>query len=80
MRNALLALIRLYRLVLSPHTLGACRHLPSCSAYAEEAVRTHGAWAGARLAISRLLRCHPFGSAGYDPVPPPAPRARATHG
>ena len=69
MRHMLLALIRLYQLTLSPWTRGACRHVPSCSAYAEEAIRTHGAWRGGRMAAGRLLRCHPLGTHGYDPVP-----------
>lgn len=69
MRLLLIALIRLYRFTLSPFFRGACRHEPSCSAYAEEAVRRHGAFSGARLAIARLARCRPFGSHGYDPVP-----------
>jgi putative membrane protein insertion efficiency factor len=47
-----------------------CRYLPSCSAYAEEAIETHGAWRGSWLAARRLGRCHPFGGQGVDPVPP----------
>jgi hypothetical protein len=62
-------LIRLYQLVISPHMAGACRHSPSCSQYASEAVRRHGSLRGVWLAARRLLRCHPFGSSGYDPVP-----------
>jgi hypothetical protein len=62
-------LIRLYQITLSPILGGACRFEPSCSAYALEAVERHGAVRGARLALARLLRCHPFGAAGYDPVP-----------
>jgi hypothetical protein len=77
MRHMLLALIRLYQATLSPWTRGACRHVPSCSAYAEEAIRLHGAWHGGRLAVSRLLRCNPLGSHGYDPVPAPAARPLA---
>lgn len=73
MSYMLLALIRVYQVTLSPFTRGACRHVPSCSAYAEEAIRTHGAWRGGRLAAGRLLRCHPLGSHGYDPVPAAAP-------
>jgi hypothetical protein len=46
-----------------------CRFYPSCSRYAAEAVSRHGAWKGARLAFHRLLRCRPFSSRGYDPVP-----------
>jgi putative membrane protein insertion efficiency factor len=61
--------IRFYQLTLSPLFGGGCRFDPSCSAYAVEAIDRHGAWRGCRLAAARLLRCHPFGSAGYDPVP-----------
>ncbi len=69
MRFILILLIRLYRALLSPFFRGACRHEPSCSVYAEEAVRRHGAWRGAWLALRRLSRCRPFGTHGYDPVP-----------
>lgn len=69
MRLLPLLLIRMYRLTLSPFFRGACRHEPSCSAYAEEALRRHGTLRGTRLALSRLARCRPFGSHGYDPVP-----------
>ncbi len=68
--------LRAYKLGLSPllHTLAGplcgCRHTPTCSSYAEEALRRHGLLRGGRLALSRLARCHPWGSAGYDPVPP----------
>lgn len=77
----LLILIRLYRAVLSPvhHALfgPCCRFEPTCSAYAEEAIHTHGAWRGVWLATRRLLRCRPFARAGYDPVPPPSATAGA---
>lgn len=62
-------LVRAYQLTLSPILGGSCRFEPSCSHYALEAIDRHGAWKGARLTAARLLRCHPFGSAGYDPVP-----------
>lgn len=65
----LLRLIRLYRAALSPLLPPACRYTPSCSAYAEEAVQRYGAWRGGWLGVRRLLRCHPFGGHGYDPVP-----------
>lgn len=67
----LIGLIHLYRWVMSPVLGPRCRYLPTCSAYAIEALRQHGLWRGARLASLRLLRCHPWGSSGYDPVPPP---------
>jgi putative membrane protein insertion efficiency factor len=62
----------LYKRTLSPvfHVLGArCRHLPTCSDYAAEAFRRHGAHKGFWLSLSRVARCHPFGSHGFDPVP-----------
>ena len=67
----LVFLIRAYQLVLSPFLGGACRFLPSCSAYAIEAVEVHGAFKGSLLAARRLARCHPLGRAGVDPVPAP---------
>ena len=48
----------------------SCRFTPSCSVFALEAVRTHGAFRGAWLALRRLMRCHPWGNCGHDPVPP----------
>jgi putative membrane protein insertion efficiency factor len=65
-----LALLRAYKVLLSPLFTGACRFHPSCSTYAADALRTHGLMAGAWLAGRRLARCHPFGGSGYDPVPP----------
>ncbi|HMP79273.1 MAG TPA: membrane protein insertion efficiency factor YidD [Pirellulaceae bacterium] len=49
---------------------GLCRHQPTCSEYAIEALRTHGAWRGIWLTVRRLLRCQPWGTYGFDPVPP----------
>lgn len=78
--RALLALIRGYQHTLSPvlpALLGpacGCRFAPTCSHYAAEAVRTHGAFAGAWLAVVRLGRCTPLSAGGYDPVPPARPR------
>jgi putative membrane protein insertion efficiency factor len=67
----LLALpVRGYRLVFSLWVGHNCRYLPSCSAYALEALETHGALRGGALAAGRLCRCHPFGGSGLDPVPP----------
>jgi hypothetical protein len=63
-----LALLRIYRATISPYHPPACRFIPSCSQYAEEAVRRHGPGRGAALAAKRLLRCHPFARGGYDPV------------
>jgi uncharacterized protein len=68
----LIAAIRGYQLTLSPFFGGSCRFLPTCSAYAIEAIAAHGAWWGSVLAIRRLSRCHPLGRSGYDPVPAPS--------
>lgn len=70
----LAGLVRLYQLVVSPWLPPSCRFEPSCSAYALEALRAHGALRGGWLTIRRLGRCHPFCAGGYDPVP--EPRAR----
>jgi uncharacterized protein len=67
---SVLVLIRFYQAALSPLFPPACRHYPSCSAYAYEAMDTWGVWRGGRMALRRLLRCRPLGSFGYDPVPP----------
>ena len=67
--RALLLLIEVYRVTLAPLIGGFCRFVPSCSVYAQEAIRRHGAGAGSRLALLRLLRCHPFHRGGIDPVP-----------
>lgn len=63
-------LIRLYQLLVSPLLGPSCRYLPSCSQYAAEAIEMHGPLRGIWLAGRRLLRCHPWGDSGYDPVPP----------
>ena len=70
MKRLLLALIDGYRLSLSPFFGTQCRFYPSCSSYAREAIETHGAWRGSRLAIRRILRCNPWHPGGVDPVPP----------
>ena len=67
----LLKVIGFYRRAISPLLPPSCRFTPTCSAYAEEAVRTYGAGRGGWLALRRLGRCHPFGGSGYDPVPEP---------
>lgn len=65
----LIGLITLYRLVLSPLLGPSCRFQPTCSAYAHEAVRRYGGRRGSLMAIRRIMRCHPWGGYGYDPVP-----------
>lgn len=69
MNYLLLGLIRLYQRVISPYWPGTCRFEPTCSHYAHEAIRRHGAWTGVRLTFRRLGRCTPLGGSGYDPVP-----------
>jgi putative membrane protein insertion efficiency factor len=68
-RGAVLGAIRGYQILISPLFAGSCRFLPSCSAYAAEAVDRHGALKGGFLALRRLARCHPLCAGGYDPVP-----------
>lgn len=70
MRRVLLGLIRFYRAAVSPLLPSSCRYVPSCSRYAETAVRRFGAARGGWLALKRVLRCHPLGGRGPDPVPP----------
>ena len=67
--------IRIYQRLVSPVLPPACRFYPTCSAYATEAILVHGIVRGGWLAVRRLVRCHPWGGSGYDPVPP----ARAAH-
>jgi putative membrane protein insertion efficiency factor len=75
MRAILVFLIRAYRVVFTPLKLmvgltGCCRFVPSCSCYMEEAICRHGIFHGVGLGTRRILRCHPWGGAGLDPVPP----------
>lgn len=65
----LTALVRGYQIVLSPLMGGVCRFEPSCSNYMIGALKTHGAFKGTLLGLWRILRCHPYGAHGYDPVP-----------
>ena len=77
MSMVLVALVRLYRRFLSPLLPPTCRYLPSCSAYAEEALTVHGSVRGLALVVRRLARCHPWGGEGFDPVPGPHARHAA---
>jgi putative membrane protein insertion efficiency factor len=62
--------IRIYQYIISPHTQASCRHIPTCSEYAVEALKVHGIYKGSSLAVRRILRCNPWGTHGFDPVPP----------
>ena len=65
----LVVLIKFYQLCISPFTPPSCRFTPTCSQYALEALRRYGPFKGGWLALRRILRCHPWGGSGYDPVP-----------
>ncbi|HEY1077002.1 MAG TPA: membrane protein insertion efficiency factor YidD [Fontimonas sp.] len=77
---ALVGLIRVYQVLISPILGPRCRFYPSCSHYAIDALRQHGALRGSWLALRRLLRCHPLHPGGYDPVPAPTAAARRHDG
>ena len=70
MKKILIALIKFYQFFISPLCPGTCRFRPTCSQYMIEAIATHGVVKGLYLGIKRLLKCHPWGGSGYDPVPP----------
>lgn len=69
MKRLFLLPIQFYRYFISPLMPPRCRYQPTCSAYAEEAIKRFGVIQGSCLAIKRISRCHPFGKHGYDPVP-----------
>ena len=69
MKKIALLFIRFYQLAISPHLPSACRYYPTCSVYAYEAVSKYGFLRGSLLAVKRIMRCHPYGGGGYDPVP-----------
>jgi uncharacterized protein len=73
LRAVLILPIRLYQWTISPLLGVNCRYAPSCSVYAIEAIATHGVSRGGWLALRRILRCHPWGGSGYDPVPAARP-------
>ena len=70
-KSVLLGLIGVYRYGISPMLGRHCRFHPSCSEYAMDAIRAHGALRGSWLTLKRVGRCHPFNPGGYDPVPEP---------
>ena len=76
MQTVLIALLRLYKVAVSPLLGSRCRFYPSCSDYAREAIQYHGAARGSYLAVKRLSRSLPFTSGGIDLVPPPPPKKR----
>jgi putative membrane protein insertion efficiency factor len=69
MRRLLILLVKAYQALISPHLPPSCRYSPSCSHYAVEALGKYGALKGTWLAAKRILRCHPWGGHGHDPVP-----------
>lgn len=77
--RTLIALIRFYQNAVSPWTPPSCRYTPTCSTYARVAIEKHGARRGGWLALRRILRCHPWGGHGYDPVPESLGAAHAGH-
>jgi putative membrane protein insertion efficiency factor len=72
-RRLLMAAVRGYRFALSPWLGSSCRFEPTCSAYALQALQSHGAAAGSYLTLKRLGRCHPWCQGGFDPVPEHSP-------
>jgi hypothetical protein len=70
LQRALLTAIRFYQRALSPLSPPTCRFTPSCSEYTAQAISLHGSLRGCWLGLRRIVRCHPFGSSGFDPVPP----------
>ncbi|MCM1348965.1 MAG: membrane protein insertion efficiency factor YidD [Firmicutes bacterium] len=69
MKRLLIFPIRFYQMCISPMLPAVCRFTPTCSQYAIEAIERHGAVKGLWLAVRRIMRCHPWGGSGYDPVP-----------
>lgn len=78
MKHVLIWLLKGYRFAISPLYGQVCRYHPTCSAYALEAVQTHGALRGTWLAARRVARCHPWAAGGLDPVPPTKNRRSST--
>lgn len=76
MTRILTGMVRFYQLAISPHFPPVCRYTPTCSQYAIEALKKHGAGKGSLLAVKRICRCHPWGGSGYDPVPESLPNKK----
>lgn len=76
-KRILILLVRAYQVAFA-WAPPVCRYTPSCSAYAIDALRAHGALRGSWMAARRILRCHPWHEGGYDPVPPAAGAGRAS--
>lgn len=68
-KRILLSIIWIYQRMISPIFPASCRYAPTCSEYAKEALKKHGALKGGKLAIKRISSCHPWGGSGFDPVP-----------
>ena len=79
-RAVLAIALRGYKRFVSPLMPPACRFHPTCSEFAAEAVETHGALKGVRLAAGRLMRCHPWSGGGFDPVPPATAHSQPPRG
>lgn len=69
MKYFLIGLVRLYQWIISPYMPSSCRYHPTCSQYAIDAFRAHGAFKGMWLSVKRIARCHPWSEGGIDPVP-----------
>lgn len=69
-KYTVLVIVYFYRFAISPLTPASCRHTPTCSAYMVEAIKIYGPFKGTWLGLKRLSKCHPWGTHGYDPVPP----------
>ena len=67
MKKVLIGIIKIYQKIPGPWH-NACRHIPTCSNYAIEAIETYGSFKGGKMAIGRIIRCNPWGTSGYDPV------------
>ncbi|MCK3683490.1 membrane protein insertion efficiency factor YidD [Maribellus sp. YY47] len=74
----LLVPVYIYKYAISPYTPASCRHVPTCSEYAVQAIKIHGPFRGFVLTVKRISRCHPWGTHGYDPVPPKKEKKKKT--